>query len=145
MRETPPRRAKRHFADGCATIIEDHSREFAELEEHLRSAEEEGRVRMAEVETRIGETSQRRAELSCRVPPQLLRQYERLHQRIGVAVVEARDGRCTGCNMALPAQQYNELMRGDKLFTCPACVRILVYRKSVEEPPPDADGAGTAG
>jgi uncharacterized protein len=113
--------------------IEDHSKEFAELEKHLAVAEEEGRVRMAEVETKIGETSARRAELAGRVSPPLLRQYERLHNRIGLAVVEAKGGRCTGCNMALPPQQYNELMRGDKLFTCPACVRILVYRKPPQE------------
>lgn len=120
--------------------IEEHSKEFAELQEHLRALEEEGRVQMADVEARIGETTARRAELAGRVSPPLLRQYERLHKRIGVAVVEAADGRCTGCNMSLPPQQYNELMRGDKLFTCPACVRILVYRK-----PPAADGGGAAG
>ncbi len=118
--------------------IADHTREFGELEEHLKGAEDDGRVRMAEVETKIGETSSRRAELAGRVPQALLRQYERLHNRIGVAVVEAKDGRCTGCNMSLPPQQYNELMRGDKLFTCPACVRILVYKKPPQEEPEGA-------
>ena len=126
--------------------ISDHSTEFAELEAHLRAAEEEGRVRMAEVEGKIGETGARRTELASRVPAPLLRQYERLHKRIGVAVVEAADGKCTGCHMNLPPQQYNELIRGDKLFTCPACVRILVYRKPrSEEPEAGADGADVAG
>jgi len=126
--------------------ISDHSREFAELEAHLKAAEEEGRVRMAEVEGKIGETGARRTELASRVPSPLLRQYERLHKRIGVAVVEAVEGKCTGCHMNLPPQQYNELMRGDKLFTCPQCVRILVYKKATtEEPRPDANGADAAG
>jgi predicted nucleic acid-binding Zn-ribbon protein len=71
----------------------------------------------------------------------LLRQYERLHKRIGVAVVEAVDGKCTGCHMNLPPQQYNELMRGDKLFTCPACVRILVYKRPIETGPDASVGA----
>lgn len=126
--------------------IADHSREFAELEAHLKAAEDEGRVRMAEVERKIGETGARRNELAGHVSTPLLRQYERLHRRIGVAVVEAVDGKCTGCHMSLPAQQYNELMRGDKLFTCPACVRILVYKKSLpEETTADAASAGAVG
>jgi predicted nucleic acid-binding Zn-ribbon protein len=126
--------------------ISDHSLEFAELEAHLKAAEEEGRVRMADVERKIGETGARRAELASHVSSPLLRQYERLHKRIGVAVVEAADGKCTGCHMNLPPQQYNELMRGDKLFTCPQCVRILVYKKATtEEPRPDANGADAAG
>jgi len=126
--------------------IEDHSREFAELEVHLKAVEDEGSVKMAEVEQKIGETGTQRAELASHVSPPLLRQYERLHQRIGVAVVEAAGGKCTGCHMNLPAQQYNELIRGEKLFTCPACVRILVYRKPTsEEPQPDANSAGAPG
>jgi hypothetical protein len=125
--------------------IADHSREFAELEAHLKAVEDEGRVKMAEVEQRIGETSAKRAELASRVSAPLLRQYERLHKRIGVAVVEAAGGKCTGCHMNLPPQQYNELMRGDKLFTCPACVRILVYRTPAEATRPEANGAETAG
>jgi hypothetical protein len=120
--------------------IEEHSREFTELEVHLKAVEDEGRVKMAEVEKKIGETGAKRTELASHVSAPLLRQYERLHQRIGVAVVEAADGKCTGCHMNLPPQQYNELMRGDKLFTCPACVRILVYKK----PGPDTS-VGAAG
>jgi len=126
--------------------IADHSREFAELEVHLKAVEDEGRVKMAEVEQKIGETGAQRAELASHVSPPLLRQYERLHKRIGVAVVEAAGGKCTGCHMNLPPQQYNELMRGDKLFTCPACVRILVYKKSAsEEPQPESNSAGVPG
>jgi len=125
--------------------IEEHTREFAQLEEHLKEVEEAGRVRMAEVERRIGETSARRAELAGRVSPPLLRQYERLHKRIGVAVVSAVDGKCTGCNMNLPPQQYNELMRGEKLFTCPACVRILVYKRAEPEGAQPEAGDGAAG
>jgi predicted nucleic acid-binding Zn-ribbon protein len=126
--------------------IEEHSREFAELEKHLTAVEDEGRVKMGEVELKIGETGARRADLAGKVPPPLLRQYERLHNRIGVAVVEAADGKCTGCHMNLPPQQYNELMRGDKMFTCPACVRILVYRRPPEDASaPEAGGAGAAG
>jgi predicted nucleic acid-binding Zn-ribbon protein len=50
-------------------------------------------------------------------------------QRRGIAVVEARDGSCLGCNMQLPPQLYNSLFRGDDLITCPHCQRVLVLRR----------------
>jgi len=109
--------------------IEEHTREFGELEQHLRETEEEGAARVAQVEARIGETASKRADLAARVPKALLGNYERIHKRLGVALVEVVDGSCTGCNMGLPPQMYNELQRGDKLFNCPWCFRILVYKK----------------
>lgn len=64
------------------------------------------------------------------LPPQMLRRYGMLReQRRGVAVVEARDGSCLGCNMQLPPQLYNMLFRGDELITCPHCQRVLVLRR----------------
>ncbi len=42
------------------------------------------------------------------------------------AVVPVVGGSCQGCNMALPPQTYNQLLASSgKLFTCPACARII--------------------
>lgn len=117
--------------------IEEHTHEFGELEKHLKATEEEGNARIAAVDAKIAETASRREQLASRVPQKLLRQYERIHKRLGVALVEVVDGSCTGCNMSLPPQMYNELQRGEKLFTCPQCVRILIYKKK-EEPREDS-------
>jgi len=108
--------------------IEEHTREFAELEAALKATEEEGHKRMAEVETELGRTDSLRAELSAAVPQQLLRQYERIHKRLGVALVECIGGFCTGCNMELLPQMYIELQRGEKIISCPTCNRILVFK-----------------
>ncbi len=112
--------------------IEEHSKEFGELEQHLKATEEEGKARIDAVEAKIGETAANRSELASKVPQQLLRQYERIHKRLGLALVEVIDGGCTGCNMNLPPQMYNELQRGDQIFNCPQCYRILVFKKTEE-------------
>ncbi len=113
--------------------IEEHTVEFSELEKHLKATEEEGNERMREMESAIGSTEERRAQLSSRVPEKLLRQYERIHKRLGLALVPVVEGSCTGCNIGLQPQMYNLLQRGNKIFTCPNCFRILVYKK-MEDP-----------
>ena len=119
--------------------IDEHNKEFGELEKHLKATEEEGQARIDAVDAKIAETASRRAELASRVPQKLLRQYERIHARLGVALVEVVDGSCTGCNMGLPPQMYNELQRGDKLFKCPQCMRMLVFKKK-DEPAEESKG-----
>jgi uncharacterized protein len=108
--------------------IEEHTSEFGELESHLEASRKEAEQRMDEVEKEIAETADRRLELASRVPDRLLRLYERIHKRLGTAIVEAADGTCTGCNMEILPQSYIELQRGDKLIQCANCHRILIYR-----------------
>jgi uncharacterized protein len=50
-----------------------------------------------------------------------------------VAVVEAKEGNCMGCNMHLPPQLYNTLFRADDVITCPHCQRILVMLAELEK------------
>jgi predicted nucleic acid-binding Zn-ribbon protein len=63
------------------------------------------------------------------LPASILKRYNTLRvQRRGIAVVEARDGSCYGCNMQLPPQLYNSLFKGDELITCPHCQRVLILK-----------------
>ncbi len=115
------------------SAIEEHTKEFAELENQLKESEEEGKARMAEIEGGIGSTETRRGEIVARIPEKTLRLYERIHKRLGRAVVEAVEGHCTGCNIQILAQMYNEIQRGDKIYQCANCFRILIF-KPQEEP-----------
>lgn len=67
------------------------------------------------------------------LPASLLNRYNALRQkRQGVAVVEARDGGCLGCNMNIPPQLYNNLHKGDEIIFCPHCQRVLYIRQDKE-------------
>lgn len=60
--------------------------------------------------------------------PDLRRRYEMIKGRLnGIAIVPARKGICSGCNMNIPPQLYNELQRSDQIHYCPNCNRII-YR-----------------
>lgn len=47
----------------------------------------------------------------------------------GVAIVEAKNSICYGCNMNIPPQMYNDLQRCNSLEFCPFCNRILYWQK----------------
>jgi len=61
-----------------------------------------------------------------------VQKYERARRtRKGVAVAEVVEGRCTGCNMALRLQYFQDLKRGDEILTCESCQRLLYYNPPV--------------
>ena len=108
--------------------IAEHKNEFGELEKQLQDSEVAGKARMAEMESAIKQVEERRAALLGAVPQRLLRLYERIQKRLGRAIVDAVDGHCTGCNIQILPQMYNELQSGEKLHQCANCFRILVYK-----------------
>jgi len=64
----------------------------------------------------------------------LLKKYNTLRQRRnGLAVINVVDGVCQGCFMAIPAQKYNMLLKGDQIFDCPTCQRLMYYTPPVED------------
>ncbi len=68
------------------------------------------------------------------VEPALLKKYEKLRQRRnGLAVINVDAGVCQGCFMSIPPQRYNMLLRGDNLFECPTCQRIIYHKPNLEE------------
>lgn len=67
------------------------------------------------------------------VDSRMLKKYETLRERRnGLAVVNVLQGVCQGCFMSIPPQKYNMLLRGDQLFDCPTCQRIM-YHQPLEE------------
>jgi hypothetical protein len=109
----------------------------AESQANLASLEENISARKAEVQTKVDDLDRElaedriaREEKTKTIPPNILKRYALLREmRRGLAVAEARDGSCLGCNMNLPPQLYNSLHRGEELILCPHCQRMLVLRQ----------------
>jgi len=64
-----------------------------------------------------------------------LRMYDILRtRRNGKAVVGVISGVCQGCFMSIPPQHFNNILRGDRMLSCPTCQRILFHDpESTEE------------
>ena len=107
--------------------------DLAELEENVALQQGEVQSRVKSLESGIAKDVATREQTVKNLPASIMKRYAKLRdQRRGIAVVEAKEGNCMGCNMHLPPQLYNTLFRADDVITCPHCQRILVMRQEVE-------------
>ncbi len=126
--------------------IQERENEIAALEQEKAEKEQELSDLKARVEARCGEITQSLEESGKELeeksslrenhlqplPVALRKRYQLLmERRAGIAVVEARNGTCLGCNMHLPPQLFNSLFRADEIQSCPHCNRLLFVEKDV--------------
>jgi len=113
---------------GLSAEVAREKAEFAEKEKVLRG--EEARLR-----AELAAAQQTRVTVVAQIEPEDLQTYQRILKLRGSAVAEVRDEFCLGCRTKLPAQNYMDVMRSDKILGCPNCHRILYYVKPEIHPP----------
>lgn len=65
-------------------------------------------------------------ELLSRIDPELLKRYRAVQNNTGsIALAGVKDAVCQVCNVNIPPQMYNELLRADNLLLCPHCQRMI--------------------
>lgn len=75
----------------------------------------------------------KRETLVAELPKALIRTYERIRaKRMGVGVVAAAGGSCTGCNIRLPPQLFNVLQRVSSIEQCPSCLRLMIWKGVID-------------
>ncbi len=100
--------------------------ELAAIQEKAEARGEELKTLLEESEEVLLKRSKTRESVAAELPLPLLRKYHTLFQRRGgLALALAKNGACLGCNMQLPPQQYNKLLKVTEIQTCPHCNRIL--------------------
>jgi len=100
--------------------------ELASLGEAVAARQAEVDQEMASFTSSVDEMSGKKETLMGQIPAGVRKRYQMLiSRRGGVAVVEARNGACTGCNMQLPPQLYNSLFKLEKPQYCPHCNRLI--------------------
>ncbi len=89
----------------------------------------------AEAKERLKELINKRNEISKNIEPEIYNQYMFLmEKKSALAVVSARDETCMGCNMKIPPQTFAEVIKGERIITCPQCNRFLHFEpESVTE------------
>lgn len=83
---------------------------------------------LAELDDQIQKLEADRNKCLPNIRKDLLARYNLLKdKRNGMVIATVERPTCTGCNINLPPQLFNELLKGNKLHTCPSCQRILYY------------------
>lgn len=112
-----------------AALAAEKAEKDAELADVSARTAERSALILAQIDEIKANTSAReeqRKELFGQIPPALAKRYQVLiERRNGIAVVIAHKGACTGCNMLLPPQLYNNLYTTREILSCPLCNRLL--------------------
>ena len=128
--------------DAAVDAAERADREEAAAVERERAELEDERT---ELERRLAGASGERTRLAESISPEGLRLFESIAgQRQGLAVVEARNGHCTVCNVRLRPQVFNQVLLNTELIRCESCLRVL-YHDPDRPPDPPAGKPGTDG
>lgn len=81
-------------------------------------------------EQQLSGLRQKRDDAKEVVPLPILKRYEFIRSRLNnPVIVPVAEGVCCGCNIAIPPQKYNELQRGEQIFNCPNCQRLIYWKE----------------
>ena len=114
------------------TQIEETEAALAEEKESYAALEGEYAREIAEKEKKIEEleisrkpAEREKSEILSTIDPKILPLYEKIFKRNGRALALAENEKCTSCNINIPPQLYNEILKQTKLVQCPNCKKIL--------------------
>lgn len=107
-----------------------HEADVAKLAAHVETEESKFSGKMEELEILAKEISAGREAIASQIDESLLKRYDNVIHRRGVAVVSVVNGVCQGCHMTLPPQLNNILARLESIETCRQCNRLL-YRSEL--------------
>ena len=144
------------FAEQEIRIIEDNilesMLEVEENEKRLKSAEVELKAETAEIEKEkivarertaadekeLAGLNLRRDQLRGAIANDILRHYDRVLKLRRTALAEARDHKCSACQVMLRPQVYNDVRTNEQIIICDSCQRILYYAAPAEGEAPAA-------
>jgi len=113
----------------------------AEIEKEKAHA----RAVTAEDEKKLAELTAQRDRLRSAIDSSTLHVYDRISAKRVPAIAEAREQKCSACNVMLRPQRYNELKSGTETLTCDSCQRILFFDPTHEQAPESGIRASARG
>lgn len=103
-----------------------------EIETKCAAVNKQIRAMTASVKTdkeKLATMTAERVRLIEQLSPGTRATYERVARlKSGLALAEARDYSCTACRIAIRPQAFNNIRRGDQIFECENCGRILFFK-----------------
>jgi hypothetical protein len=111
--------------ESSRTTIADHEQDVVALREHILAEEQAIQGTIAKLAQEVEAQAAERESLVRAADGDLLKRYEHVRRRKGIALVPIEDGSCKGCHMRVPPQLANVLARQESVELCPHCQRLL--------------------
>ncbi len=130
--------AKRNNAELEDNLLEEMEKleglegRISKEEEELAGKENDYSAKIADFKEKIEELkvlykpkTEEKKKIASGLDRDLLSIYERVKRRNGYVLALAKNEVCTGCNMNIPPQLFNEVLTHSRLIQCPNCLKFL--------------------
>lgn len=94
---------------------------------------------LSDARAKLAELDKQREEASRDIPKPIFQRYEFIRSRLQhPVIVPLEDYICPSCHIAIPPQDFNEMLRGERIMSCPNCQRLIVWRDDFLADDPEA-------
>ena len=107
------------------TALTEEKGNYATLKEQYAQQIAEKEKKIEELEVSRKPAEKEKSEIVSKIDPKILPLYEKIFKKNGRALALAQNEKCTSCNINIPPQLYNEILKRLKLVQCPNCKKIL--------------------
>jgi len=121
--------------DNSRKSMAEHEADVAKLREHVQAEATEIEIKVAALQKEIDSHMGGRTAIADKVSRAVLKRYEVVQLRRGVAVVAIIKGACQGCHMQIPPQLINVLARHESIENCPFCHRMVYVAEMLDASP----------
>jgi hypothetical protein len=106
----------------------EYREEQAELKKKFELDKEEIDKELKVLDKKAKALEKQRTKYCRMIDKDLLSKYQFLKEKKGgLAISSVVDGVCQTCHMGIPPQQFNDLIKGYSLLTCPNCNRMIYW------------------
>lgn len=113
-------------AESLTAEVTAKEKEVAQARKEVQAEQKHVNQMAAALDKEISKFTGKRDQVATKVPEALLSRYQFLKdRREGIAVVAVSQAVCSGCHMNIPPQLFNELLRDERIFSCPWCQRFV--------------------
>ena len=115
-------------ADELAGGVKDAETALSAAERQIATERLELDLQLQQAAATIERVAHERSALAAQLPAPVLATYDTVSRsRKGIAVTQARDERCSQCQVRLRPQVYQQIRHNETVVQCESCQRILYY------------------
>jgi uncharacterized protein len=108
--------------------VDKKEKDYENFEKAFLKKKSESEVAGVQAKEALVSLGQERDKITSALERDLLKKYQTVRQARGSAIAEVKNGSCTGCNIAIPAQLGIRVLKQEEMITCPSCQRILYVK-----------------
>lgn len=115
-------------------MLKDAEAERDELKIDLATKEESLNERIAAANEELEKLNAIHEATGKDVPERILERYDFIRRRLEhPVIVPVKNSVCTGCNIAIPPQTFIEIQRGQQIWSCPNCQRLIYWAEHFQD------------